>query len=59
MVPMQYVTLEFLRNNNIILARYKADVFITDSSKRTLMVHAILYLAISLGSDRLYSWISS
>ena len=41
MVPMYYVTLEFLRNNNIILTRYKFNINISTSNKITLMVRTI------------------
>ena len=42
MVPMYYVTLEFLQNYNLILTRYKFKINITTSMKRTLMVRTIL-----------------
>ena len=41
MVPMYYVTLDFLRNNDLILTRYKVKINITTSTKRTLMVCTI------------------
>ena len=34
MVPMYYITLEYLRNKNIILTRYKIKLYITSSMKK-------------------------
>ena len=38
MVPMTYVTLGFLWNNNLILTRYKVKIYITYSTERTFLV---------------------
>ena len=41
MVTMYYVTLEFWRNSDPILTRYKANINITTSTEITLMVRTI------------------
>ena len=40
-VPIQYVTLEFWPNDNLILTLYKLKIVITTSIKITLMVRTI------------------
>ena len=41
MVPMQYTTLEYWRNKNIILTRYKVNIYINSSTKKTFLVRTL------------------
>ena len=44
MLPIQYVTLEYFRNNNLILARYKVKIYINSSTRRTFVVRTLFLL---------------
>ena len=49
MVPMQYVTLENLRNNSLIVTKYKVNIFINSFKKKKLYGTYHIYIY-SLGS---------
>ena len=44
MVTMQYFTFEYLRNTNIILTHYEVEIYITSSTKRTVLVCTQFYI---------------
>ena len=41
MSPMQYTTLDYWRNKNIILTHYKVNIYINSSTKRNVLVRTL------------------
>ena len=57
MIPIKYVSLEFLWNKKITLPRYKAKIIIATSARRTTFIFTGLNFSIRMGSLHLY-WLT-